>query len=265
MSITTILVPALVLGFLGVAFAILLSISHRFLTVHGDPKTELILSCLPNSNCGACGFAGCLGFAETLAKGEAEATGCLAGGAAVAAKLSEALGIAVEAQEELFAFVACQGGKNIAKNKYTYVGVDNCQAANILFGGDKACQYGCIGLGSCVRACPFDAIHINAEGVAEVDRTKCCSCQKCVKACPRKLISMVPKSQAVLVACRSLDKAKKAKEVCGISCIACRICEKNCPEKAITVTNNLAVIDYTKCKQHAICVQKCPQKTIVKL
>lgn len=264
-SIADIVIPFLVLGLLGAGFAMLLSVSYRFLSVKGDPKLELFMSILPGANCGACGCAGCLGFAETLVKGTAEPTGCLAGGPAVAARLAEAMGISVKAQEELVAFVACRAGRKIAKMKYDYVGVDNCQAANLLFGGDKCCDYGCLGLGSCVRVCPFDAITTTKEGLAIVDSAKCRSCQKCVKACPRKLISMVPKNQTVLIACKNLDKGKKAKEVCSIACIACRICEKNCPAKAITVVNNLAVIDYAKCAPCGVCVEKCPQKSILSL
>jgi ferredoxin len=187
----------------------------------------------------------------------------VAGGKTVAAKLAEAMGVAVKDQEELVAFVACRAGRKTAKMKYAYAGVENCQAANLLFGGDKLCDYGCIGLGSCVRVCPFDAVHITEEGLAVVDAVKCRACQKCVKACPRKLISMVPKGQTVLVACRNLDKGRKAKEVCAIACIACRLCEKNCPVKAITMVDNLAVIDYAKCTRCGICVAKCPQKSIL--
>ena len=262
-SIRDILIPFLALGLLGTAFAVLLSVSHRFLGVKGDPKLDMFLAILPGSNCGACGHAGCLGYAESLTKEGAEPTGCLAGGAAVAARLAEAMGIAVKAQEELVAFVACRAGRKIAKMKYHYVGVDNCQAASLLFGGDKYCDYGCIGLGSCVRVCPFDAIAVTEEGLSVVDSAKCRACRKCVKACPRKLIGMVPKSQTVLVACRNLDKGRKAKEVCAMACIACRICEKNCPADAIAVVNNLAVIDYAKCTRCGICVEKCPQKSII--
>ena len=352
-----IVVAFLALALLGTAFAVLLSLSYRVLAVKGDPKLELFMSILPGSNCGACGHAGCLGYAETLVKEGAEPTGCLAGGPIVAARLAEAMGVSVKAQEELVAFVACRAGRKIAKMKYDYVGVDNCQAASLLFGGDKCCDYGCIGLGSCVRVCPFDAITVTEEGLAVVNSTKCracrkcikacprklismapknqtvlvacragrkiarvkyayvgvdhcqaasllfggdkccdygciglgscvrvcpfdavrvteqglavvdsakCrACQKCVKACPRKLISMVPKSQTVLVACKNLDKGRKAKEVCAMACIACRICEKNCPAEAISVVNNLAVIDYAKCTRCGICVAKCPQKSII--
>ena len=263
MSIWNIVIPFLALGILGAAFAVLLSVSYRFLAVKGDPKLELFMSILPGSNCGACGHAGCLGFAEALAKEGADPSGCLAGGAAVAARLAEAVGVAVQTQEELVAFVACRAGRKIAKRKYDYVGVDNCQAASLLFGGDKCCDYGCIGLGSCVRACPFGAITVTEEGLAAVDSAKCRACRKCVKACPRMLISMVPKSQTVLVACENLDKGRKAKEVCAMACIACRICEKNCPADAIAVVNNLAVIDYAKCTRCGICVEQCPQKSII--
>jgi len=263
MSILDVVTPFLALGILGAAFAVLLSVSYRFLAVKGDPKLELFMSILPGSNCGACGHAGCLGFAEALVKEGADPSGCLAGGAAVAARLAEALGVAVQAQEELVAFVACRAGRKIAKRKYDYVGVDDCQAASLLFGGDKCCDYGCIGLGSCVRACPFDAVTVTEEGLAVVDSAKCRACRKCIQACPRKLISMVPKSQTVLVACKNLDKGRRAKEVCAMACIACRICEKNCPADAIAVVNNLAVIDYAKCTRCGICVEKCPQKSIV--
>lgn len=262
LTIKDILVPLLTLGLLGTAFAVLLSVAHRFLSVKGDPKLEMFMSILPGSNCGACGHAGCLGYAEALAAGKAEPTGCLAGGSAVAAKLAQALGVSVEEREQMVAFVACRAGRKTAKMKYDYAGVDNCAAANILFGGDKLCAYGCLGLGSCVAVCPFDAIHVNEEGLAVVDSEKCCACRKCVKACPRNLIAMVPKAQTVLVACKNLDKGKRAKEVCPIACIACRICEKNCPEKAITIVDNLAVIDYAKCTRCGICVAKCPQKSI---
>ena len=41
-----------------------------------------------------------------------------------------------------------------------------------------------IGEGTCVKACPFDAIHI-VDGVAVVDKEKCKACGKCIAACPK--------------------------------------------------------------------------------
>jgi electron transport complex protein RnfB len=261
--IMMILIPFLVLGLLGVAFAALLAVSNKKLAVQVNPKLEAILGCLPGGNCGACGFAGCLGFAEAVLGVKAGVDGCLAGGPGVAAKIAALMGTAVEERESEVAFVACRAGRSISRTKFEYEGVADCQAAAVLFGGDKACAWGCLGLGSCERACPFDAIHVNEEGVAVVDRAKCTGCTKCVKSCPLDLIYMVPKSQAVLVACMNHDRGKRAKEVCDISCTACKICEKACPYDAIHVIDNLAVIDFAKCTQCNICVEKCPQSTII--
>jgi electron transport complex protein RnfB len=263
--ILMIVIPVLVLGLLGVAFAALLAASNKAFAVQLNPKLEAVLGALPNSNCGACGFAGCLGYAEAVVGLKAGVSGCLAGGSAVAAKVAEIMGTAVEAREEEVAFVACRAGRSISRTKYEYEGVADCQAAAVLFGGDKACAWGCLGLASCVRACAFDAMHVNEEGVAVVDRAKCTGCTKCVKACPRDLIYMVPKSQQVLVACMNHDRGKRVKEVCDVACTACKICEKNCPDDAIHVIDNLAVIDFAKCTQCNICVEKCPQSTIINL
>ncbi len=263
MSVITVLVPVGVLGLLGVVFALLLGASFRKFAVQVDPRVAKIQSVLPGTNCGACGFAGCQGLAEAIAAGKAEASGCVAGGNSTAQAVAGILGISLEPKTELVAFVACRAGRSTARMIYQYEGIDNCQAANLLFGGDKACAWGCLGLGSCERACPFDAIHVNSDGLAVVDRTKCTSCARCVAACPRHLIDMVPKSQDVLVACKNRDKGRKAKDVCPIACTACKICEKNCPEKVIPVTDNLAVIDFAGCTQCGTCVEKCPQATIV--
>jgi electron transport complex protein RnfB len=261
--ILMIVVPVLVLGLLGVAFAALLAGSNRAFAVQVNPKLEAILGCLPGVNCGACGFAGCQGFAEGVLAAKVGVDGCLVGGSAAAKRIAEIMGTAVEEREAEVAFVACRAGRKLSRTKFEYEGVADCQAAGVLFGGDKACAWGCLGLGSCERVCPFDAIHVNEEGVAVVDRVKCTGCTKCVKACPRDLITMVPKSKQVLVACMNHERGKRAKEVCDISCTACKICEKNCPEDAIHVIDNLAVIDFAKCTECNICVEKCPQSTII--
>lgn len=109
-------------------------------------------------------------------------------------------------------------------------------------GGPKSCNHGCIGYGSCVKACQFDAIHI-VDGIALVDKEACKACGKCVSECPKNLIELVPYEQERLVQCNSMDKGKDVMKICKVGCIGCRMCEKVCEADAITITNNVAHID----------------------
>ena len=128
-------------------------------------------------------------------------------------------------------------------------------------GGAKTCTYGCLGFGSCVKACPFDAIHI-VDGVAVVGREACKACGKCVEKCPRHLIELVPYEQKTRVFCASRAKGKAVTEACETGCIGCKKCEKNCPAGAITVTDFCAHIDYSKCTNCGKCQEVCPRGCI---
>ena len=128
-------------------------------------------------------------------------------------------------------------------------------------GGQKACEYGCLGFGSCVKACPFDAIHI-VDGIAVVDYEACKACGKCIAVCPKQIIELIPYEAKHVVRCSSKGKGKEVMSVCSVGCIGCGICQKNCPAEAITVTDNLAHIDQSKCTGCGICAEKCPKKII---
>ena len=128
-------------------------------------------------------------------------------------------------------------------------------------GGAKGCNSGCLGFGSCVAACPFDAIHV-VDGIAVVDKEACKACGKCIAACPKHLIELIPYKQKTFVRCNSNAKGKIQLTICQAGCIGCRICEKNCEAGAITVTNFLAHIDADKCTECGVCVEKCPRKII---
>jgi electron transport complex protein RnfB len=216
---------------------------------------------LPGANCGGCGYSGCAQLAEAIAKGEAKPNACSVGGNAVAKAIGRIMGVEAERTVRERAQVMCSGTGNLATKKYVYRGVADCVAAQQLGGGDKLCSYGCIGLGTCVAACPYDAIEV-VDGVAVVDSRKCRGCGACVRSCPRGLIEMIPYGATQWVACKSQEKGAATRAQCRVGCIGCRICERNCPEKAIEVSNFLAKIDYSKCTGCNICVEKCPQKTI---
>jgi electron transport complex protein RnfB len=257
-----ILMPVISLGGMGLLFGIGLAYASQKFGVQTDSKAEAIREVLPGANCGACGYPGCDGFAAAVAEGTAPPNGCTAGGAAVAKNIGKILGIEVATEQRKIARILCQGDCDNAIDKYHYDGIQDCAAATLISGGPKGCEFGCMGLGSCVRACPFDAIHINDKGIAQIDEDKCTGCGKCVAACPKSIIELIPESSQVRVLCMSKDKGKDVKSVCKTGCIGCKICEKVCNFDAIHVEDNLAKIDYSKCVNCMVCAEKCPTKAI---
>lgn len=255
------ILPVIVLGGIAIFFGIVLAYASKKFAVEVDPRVTDIRDILPGANCGGCGFAGCDALAEAIVKGDAPVSGCPVGGPALAEKIAKLMGVEAGNLERQVARVICCGDKDNAKEKYEFQGIHDCNAAEMLAGGPKGCRYGCTGLGSCVRVCPFDAIHV-INGVAVVDEEKCTACGKCIAVCPKKIIELVPISKKVRVLCKNLDKGKATMQVCKVGCIACQKCVKACKFDAIKVENNVAKIDYSKCTNCMMCAEVCPTKTI---
>ena len=260
-----ILIPAVVLGLTGLAMGLFLAFASIKFEVEVDPKIEAILGVLPGANCGGCGFPGCSGYAAAIVQEGAAMSLCAPGGAAVAGKIGEIMGAAVEvSSEKMVAKVLCQGDNTRTTKIYDFDGeLQTCAAMMLYAGGDKSCVYSCLGHGDCEKVCPVGAIKVNERGIAEVDEEKCISCGLCQKACPKKVIAMLPQSKKVTVLCSSKEKGAAAKKACTTACIGCGLCAKNCPVGAITVENNLAKIDPAKCISCGLCALKCPTKAIV--
>lgn len=258
-----IILAAVIVGGTGLFIGVFLGVAGKKFAVEVDPREEEIGSVLPGNNCGGCGYAGCSGLAAAIVKGEAPVGACPVGGAPVAEKIAEIMGENVGESVRMTAFVKCAGTCEKAKQKYDYTGIeDSVMAGMMQNGGPKGCTYGCLGFGSCVKACPFDAIHI-VDGVAVVDKEACKSCGKCIAACPKGLIELVPYEQKHLVQCSSKDKGKDVMAVCSVGCIGCRMCQKVCEFDAVTVENNIAHIDPEKCTGCGKCAEKCPKKIIL--
>ena len=257
-----VLIAILIVGGVGLFVGIFLGIAGIFFKVESDPKVEAITEALPGNNCGGCGYAGCSNLAEAIAKGEAPVNQCPVGGAKVGAKIAAIMGVDAEDSIRMRAYVACHGTPDQTQELYEYTGVKDCAMVGYVPSkGAKSCGFGCTGFGNCVKACLFDAIHV-VNGVAVVDAEKCKACGKCVAACPRHLISMIPYGKVTVVGCSSCDKGPVTMKACKVGCIGCGICMKNCPSGAVKVENFHAIIDQEKCTHCGLCAEKCPKKCI---
>ena len=259
-----ILFPVIVIGGMGLIFGALLAVAAKIFAVEKDERIPQITEVLPGANCGGCGYAGCSAYAEAVCKGEAGSNCCPVGGNDAATKIAEIMGIEAGTVEKRTAFVMCVGNSAVAPNRYINNENIDCYTAHRLGGGMKSCQYGCLGLGSCVEKCVFGAISI-VDGVAVIDRDKCAHCGTCIKECPRGLIKSLPYDAKVVTACSSKARGKETRAVCGVGCIGCGLCAKVCESGAITVENNLASVDAKKCIGCGKCVEKCPRNVLVAL
>lgn len=258
----SILAPALVLSVVGLILGLILGVSAKKFAVPVDARVTQICEALPGANCGGCGFTGCNAYAQAIVNG-APITKCAPGGASCAAKIAEIMGCEAQSMERQVAWVACGGTDSVAIHRANYMGITDCRSASVTpGGGTKACQQGCLGFGTCVKVCNFGAISVR-DGIAVVDEERCTACKACINACPRALISLIPKAQTVRVACNNPDKGPGIKVICTAGCIGCTICAKLSPDQAIVMDGNLPKIMNPLCEGCALSVTKCPTKALV--
>ena len=263
---TTIIYTIISLCAIGIASAVILYFVAQKFKVEEDPRIDTVESILPGANCGGCGKPGCRGFAEATVKATTlDGLFCPVGGAETMTKVAAALGMEVTAQTPQIAVVRCNGTCDHRQRTSQYDGYKSCAIEHSLYRGESDCTFGCLGCGDCVTACPFDAIHMDENGLPVVSEEKCVACGACVKACPRNIIELRnkgPKDRRVFVCCVNKDKGNIARKACTVACIGCGKCVKECPFEAITLENNLAYIDFRKCRLCRKCVSVCPTHAI---
>lgn len=257
-----IIASVIILGVLGFVFAGLLALAAEYFKIEEDARVAAILAILPGGNCGACGAAGCHDFATKASKGEISISNCTVGGAEVAKKIAVILGVEGHEIHKKVAVIHCGAKQNQRKIKANYLGVKTCSAANIIESGGLLCSYGCLGYGDCFLVCKFDAIEMKA-GLPIIDPEKCTACGKCVSACPKQIITLIPYTAKVYISCSSRERGAETRKICPVGCIACKICEREILE-VFKVVDNLAEIDYNKIGINcSMVVEKCPPKCIV--
>ena len=266
-----ILIAIAILGGLGLVFGLVLAAASKVFYVESDPRLEQLTACLPGANCGGCGYAGCGAFAEAVLKGEAPIGKCASGGNECAKAMAAIMGVEAAEVTRKVAMVCCSGERSYdaegnltkgAKMKATYEGFHDCLAASKVGGsGPLSCKYGCLGYGTCTKACKFGAISVKT-GDAVVVEDLCVGCMACAQVCPRKLIIPVKPNRNVVIACNSLSKGATTNRACSVGGIGCGKCVKTCPNGAITVSSNHAVIVYSKCDCCGKCAEGCPKGLI---
>ena len=188
----------LMMGGLGVIIGSGLAVASKIFYVYVDPLVEKIDDLLPGANCGGCGLPGCAPNAEAIAAGKASPDSCVAGGADLAEAIAAVMGMTIEAKEPDIARPGCTYGTGKAAKKFEYKGLDDCQAVSMLYGGMKICTIGCLGLGSCMRACPFSAIVMGEDGLPVVLEDKCTGCGACERICPKNIIKLSSVTRRIL-------------------------------------------------------------------
>ena len=187
----------LLMGGIGLAAACILGIASKVFYVYEDPLISEVEDALPGANCGGCGFAGCHDAATSIASKKAPPNICVAGGPETWEKVAKVMGMEVVAQEPKLASTECCGGDRAAE-KYQYDGMLDCRAANMLFGGAKLCERGCLGFGTCAKVCPFGAIEIGADRLPKFNPNLCRGCGACSRTCPRGIIDVISSSSKIL-------------------------------------------------------------------
>jgi electron transport complex protein RnfB len=253
---------------LGLVFGFALAVAAMRFAVPVNPLVERVRSALPSANCGACGYAGCQVYAEALVEqNEVPPNLCVPGRASVAKTLAQLTHKELGTVQDRVVIMTCHGVSAYAREEAEYVGIQTCAAAALVFGGPKACKNGCLGLGDCVKVCPFDALHLGPEGIVVVDQEKCTGCGLCVPVCPKNLFQFYPRNRRVELSCVARDKQAVVRATCMVGCTLCRKCVAKCPAEAITWDGTTIRIDHEKCLAYGpscneACVDICPSNIL---
>ena len=257
-----------IVGIIGIIAACLLYFAAKKFNVKEDPRIAEVEAILPGANCGGCGLSGCAAFARACCTTTSlDGLNCTGLGDKEMAQIAQIVGLAEGVRVRKVAVIRCNAACETRQLVNHFDGIRSCALEHSYYQGESACNFGCLGLGDCVAACPFDAMRFSeSDQYPTVDIDKCTGCGKCLEACPRALPRMRevhPGKQLVYVNCSNRNKGPLAMKECEVSCIGCGLCKKKCPSDAITLESFLATIHGDKCISCLECVAVCPRKSII--
>ena len=213
------------LAVLGGLFGVILGAAERKFAVETDPRIDSLIEILPGANCGSCGYPGCSAYAEAVAAGEAPLDACTPGGAQVEQAIARIMGKEVgESKEREVAQLLCAGGQEEAALLYNYEGIHNCQSAANLFQGPKVCNYGCLGLGSCVEACPWGAIQMGDNHLPLIDFELCTGSELMI--CPQQVLGY--RNITLVLFAVVVDRARGAEKLVKCINVVCEELVRRC-------------------------------------
>ena len=211
-----------IMGGLGIVVGLGLAVASKVFHVYVDPKILAVDDVLPGANCGGCGYPGCMPNAEAIVAGKSSPNSCVAAGAETAEEIAALMGVAIEAKEPDIARLGCTYNVQDAELKFFYNGMHDCKAAALLSGGMKVCDIGCLGLGSCQKACPFNAITIGPEGLPIVNEKRCTGCGTCEKVCPKNIITMSSATRRIIKEYTTQDCTTPCQRTCPAGIDICQ-------------------------------------------
>lgn len=253
-----ILYAVLVLGIMGAVFGAVLAIASKVFAVKTDERLPKLVEALPGANCGGCGFAGCQAYAQAVLEGRAEIGLCVRAVRPLPTRWPPSWASRPQRPSASSPWSAPRPPHRQGPlRRHPRLPLGHVRRRQRPLGLPS----GCLGFGSCVSVCRFDAIHV-VDGVAKVDPEKCTGCLQCAAVCPRKVIVPVSYDADIVIACSNHERGAYTRRECDMGCVGCHLCEKQCEFDAIHVVNNLAVIDYSKCVSCGRCAAVCPRKLI---
>ena len=151
----------------GWGLALLTSASIRIVPTHDGDLIAAIDRLLPQTQCGQCGYPGCLPYAAAIASGDADINQCPPGGTLGVRKLADLLGRA-------------------PKPLNPEHGIEKSKVVALIVEED------CIGCTKCIQACPVDAIVGAPKRMHTVIADLCTGCELCLPPCPVDCIVLIP-------------------------------------------------------------------------